>query len=123
MGFLLFLVSIVLSAILYPLGMLTSVFISFRKARFKNGLKRLNLQLLSIATSIDANGNVVLSDLLNLIWRKADGHKFGRRKETISSALGKNQLTRTLTWFGWLIAGLLNLIDKNHCIKSIDIKI
>lgn len=122
MGFLLFILSIGLSVVLYPIGLLTSIVISFRKSKFKIGLKRLDLQFLSIAKSVDANGNVVCSDLLNLIFIK-NGYKFGNRKETVSSVLGKNQLTQTLTTFGRVILWILNLLDRNHGIKSIDTKI
>ena len=118
MGLLLLIVSLVLSVILYPIALLTSVFMSFRKSRFKDGLRKLNQQFMSVAVAIDAVGNVTCDDLLNLIWVR--GHQFGNRKETISSVLGKNQITHTLTWFGWLIAGLLDMIQKDHCKKSID---
>ena len=48
------------------------------------------------------------------------GYEFGKRKETISSVLGKNQRDKTLTFTGKAIAFILDKIDKNHCQKSID---
>ena len=48
---------------------------------------------------------------------KSNGYQFGNRKETISSAFGKNLENGTLTWFGKVIVFLLT---KKHCIDSID---
>lgn len=120
MGFILFIVSVVLSLVIYPLAFLTSIITGFRKVSFKVGLKKLNRQFMDIAVSIDATGNVVCDDLLNVIWISSKGYRFGNRKETVSSVLGKNQQAKTLTWLGRLIAWILDTIDKNHCLKSID---
>lgn len=120
MGFLLFLVSVILSVILYPLAFLASIIKGFYKTSFKIGLDKLNQQFLDIATSIDANGNVVADDLFNFALIRKEGYQFGKRKETISSVLGKNQLSQTLTPIGWLLASLLDLIQKHHCFRSID---
>lgn len=46
--------------------------------------------------------------------------RFGNIEETISSVLGKNQLSNNLTKFGKVIVWILNKIEKNHCIKSIN---
>ena len=48
------------------------------------------------------------------------GYKFGNPKETISSVLGKNQRDKTLSLAGELLRWILDLIDDNHCIKSIN---
>jgi hypothetical protein len=50
----------------------------------------------------------------------ATGHRFGDIEETISSVLGKNQLTGTLTGLGKALVWILDKIDNNHAIKSID---
>jgi hypothetical protein len=118
MGFLLFVVSIILSIIMYPLALLTSVIINILHPR--TALDKLNQQCIDIAVSIDVTGNVVCDDLMNQIWLKKGGYKFGNRKETISSVLGKNQLENKLTWLGWLIAKTLDTIEKDHCFNSID---
>ena len=123
MGFLLFILSTVLSFILYPVAFIVSIVKNFYHAKFKDGLSKLNQQFFDIASSIDATGNVVCDDLFNLVWIKKDGYQFGNRKEPISSALGKNQQQKTLTWAGWIMVFILNAIDKNHCIKSIDYKL
>lgn len=120
MGFLLFILSVILRTVMYPLAFVASVVNGFRKNSFRVAMDKLNQQALDIAISNDINGNVICDDLFNYIWIKSDGYQFGNRKETISSVLGKNQLAHSLSWFGWLIAGLLDLIDKGHCFKSID---
>lgn len=46
--------------------------------------------------------------------------RFGDISETISSVLGKNKLSNKLTKFGKAICFILDKLDKNHCIKSIN---
>lgn len=120
MGTALALVSLFLSALLFPLGLIVTFFINLYKRRWQFSFKRLDRQLLSIATSIDASGNVVCKDLFNLALIKKGGYEFGRRKETISSVLGKNQRDYTLTKTGKFVVFVLDKIEDNHCLKSID---
>jgi 8-oxo-dGTP diphosphatase len=120
MGTALALVSLFLAMLLFPLGLLITFFINLYKRRWRFSFRRLDSQFLSIATSIDASGNVVCKDLFNLILIKKGGYAFGNRKETISSALGKNQRDNMLTGAGKAIAFVLDKIDKDHCLKSID---
>lgn len=47
-------------------------------------------------------------------------YKFGVDGETISSALGKNQLLGTLTAEGKKLVKILNRLEKDHCILWID---
>jgi hypothetical protein len=120
MGTALALVSVFLAMWLFPLGLIITFFINLYKRRWKFSFKRLDDQFLSIASSIDASGNVVCKDLFNLILIKKGGYEFGKRKETISSVLGKNQRDNTLTGIGKSVAFVLDKIDPNHCLKSID---
>jgi 8-oxo-dGTP diphosphatase len=120
MGTALALVSILLSALLFPFGLLITFFINLYKRRWRFSFKRLDEQFLSIATSIDTSGNVVCKDLFNLILIKKGGYEFGKRKETISSVLGKNQRDGSLTNIGKGIAFILDRIETDHCLKSID---
>lgn len=83
-------------------------------------LKKSSELLFRVALSIDMTGNVLLAELLNDIIIKDNGYKFGNRKETISSVLGKNKQKGTLKILGKVFADLLDRIDKNHCINSID---
>jgi len=120
MGFLLFFVAIVLSMVIYPVALVTSLVKNFWKRRFKEGLKQLNQQFFDIANSLDATGNVICEDLFNLVLIQGKGYKFGNRKETVSSVLGKNQITKSLTWSGWILTFILDTIQTGHCFKSID---
>lgn len=120
MGTLLAIVSLFLAVLLFPLSLLITFFINLYKRRWKFSFKRLDEQFLSIATSVDASGNVVCKDLFNLLLIKKGGYEFGKRKETISSVLGKNQRDNTLTSVGKGVAFVLDKIDTDHCIKSID---
>ena len=48
------------------------------------------------------------------------GYKFGDEDETISSVLGKNKLTKTLTKTGKTLDWILEKLDRNHSIESIE---
>lgn len=73
-----------------------------------------------LAISLDMALNVLLARPMNDLLKTKGGYEFGKRKETISSALGKNKRDGTLTQHGKWWADLLDWIDPNHCIKSID---
>lgn len=120
MGTILAFISLVLAALLFPFGLIITFFINLYKRQWKLSFKRLDDQFLSIATSIDASGNVVCKDLFNLVLIQKGGYEFGKRKETISSVLGKNHRDGTLTTIGKSVAFILDKIDPNHCYNSID---
>lgn len=73
------------------------------------------------AVNLDRYANREFRFSLNkyLIFEKSSD-KFGNIEETISSVLGKNQLSNNLTRFGKVIVWILNKIEKNHCVKSIN---
>lgn len=73
------------------------------------------------AIALDRFGNANFKSLLNLtlIRNNNDGFSFGDYHETISSCLGKNQAYGNLTRFGVMLVWFLDLLDKNHCIRSI----
>jgi hypothetical protein len=120
MGTILAFISLVLAGLLFPFGLIITFFINLYKRQWKLSFKRLDDQFLSIATSVDASGNVVCKDLFNLVLIQKGGYEFGKRKETISSVLGKNQRDGTLTTIGKSVAFILDKIDPNHCFNSID---
>ncbi|SDE53072.1 ADP-ribose pyrophosphatase YjhB, NUDIX family [Pricia antarctica] len=115
-GVLLFLISIVLLAVTGPLGFLYGFF----RSLFRKGFKGIGEYLLKIAISVDQLGNVMMQHLLNTLWVKKGRYNFGNRDETISSALGRNKKLGTLTGFGNWIDKLLDVIDPNHSLNSID---
>lgn len=74
----------------------------------------------STAINIDRFGNREFRALFNKVLIKEKGYRFGDIRETISSVLGKNQRGNTLTKTGKALVWVLDLIDKNHCEKSIE---
>ncbi len=115
-GVLLFLVSILLLTITTPIGFLYGVLHSVSTKGFR-GIGEFSLKM---AISIDQLGNVIMQHLLNALWIRSNGYKFGNRDETISSALGRNKQLNTLTKFGKFIDAILDKIDPNHSLNSID---
>jgi 8-oxo-dGTP diphosphatase len=102
--------AIVLAIVLFPIGFMFSMFYPKR-----------GKYLYKIALGIDQLGNVVCARLFNFFLIDIDGHKFGNEDETISSVVGKNKKTNTLTLFGMALDLLLEVIEKNHSVKSIEI--
>ena len=83
-------------------------------------IKRMSGYFLGDATSIDRFGNYNFRTLWNsVLITKESKHKFGDFRETISSVLGKNMVAGTLSGVGQILAWTLDMIDKDHCIKSI----
>lgn len=115
-GLLLFLISIALMVLTGPLGLIYGFF----QQLFTKGLTGIGEFALKIAISIDQLGNVLMQHLFNGLWIKEGGYPFGNRDETISSALGKNKQLDTLTGFGKFIDKILDTIDPNHSLNSID---
>jgi hypothetical protein len=72
------------------------------------------------ALNLDKFGNREFRAFLNLSMQK-NGYKFGNPNETISSALGKNERDKTLTKCGRILVKILDIIDENHCKKSISL--
>ena len=116
LGALLFLVSLILLILTGPFGFLYGLLYSL----FTKGFRGIGEYLLKIAVSVDQLGNVLMQHLLNALWIKKGGYRFGNRDETISSALGRNKKQGTLTRFGKLIDKILDKLDPNHSLNSID---
>ena len=72
------------------------------------------------ARSIDVFANVEAQELFNDTLIQKGGYKFGNRQETISSVMGKNQRTNTLTRAGKTLRVILDFIDEDHCKNSIN---
>lgn len=117
MGFMMYVVSLLLSAILFIPALLFNLYTCLRT---KNTLGSLNQYFSRVATGRDAYYNVLCGELFNAFFITKGGYHFGKRKETISSALGKNKERGTLTAYGRLWDKLLSIIDKDHCLKNID---
>ncbi len=121
MGVLVFLIAVILGAVLLPLGLVYGITDAFFRMKFKTGLKRLNSYFYAVAISIDQLGNTICVELFNdTLIDKHNGHRFGNVDETISSVLGKNKLKGTLTIAGKILDWILDKLDPNHSIKSIE---
>jgi len=108
-GLLLFFVSI---AIFVPLTLVNYIAVVFTSKDRGKGY------FLNTATNIDKFANQEFRTIFNMILVR--GYRFGLIGETISSVLGKNKRDGTLTAIGKGLVWILDLLDKNHCIKSIN---
>ena len=116
-SFLLFCIAIVLLIFTTPIGF----FYALLRQLFLGKLKSLSVYFLEVAISIDNTGNVMMQYLLNdlLLIKRQETYYFGNKKETISSVIGKNSLTNTLSPLGKALNAFLNWIDKDHSLNSI----
>ena len=116
-SFLLFCIAIVLLIFTTPIGF----FYALLRQLFLGKLKTLSVYFLELAIAIDNTGNVMMQYLLNdfLLIKQKDTYYFGNKKETISSVIGKNRLTNTLSPLGKALNAFLNWIDKDHSFNSI----
>ena len=91
----------------------------FYKSRFWKALEKLGEVILLFATIVDVTLNVICQVPLNRFFREEGGYDFGSRKDTISRVLGVNQRDNTLTNSGDWLRRFLDVIEKDHCLKSI----
>ena len=77
----------------------------------------------STAKNIDIWANKEFRATWNAKLIIPSGYKFGIEGETISSALGKNELMGTLTKEGEILVKMLNKLEKNHCILWINTEV
>ena len=114
MGFFLFIISSVLKIVLSPFLYLYGVIVALRR----NELDAWSKQL---ALAKDQYGNGLGKYVFNHTLITDDSiHLFGNIDETISSVIGKNKKAGTLTRSGKFVDKILEIIDENHSIKSID---
>lgn len=118
MGYILFLVALLLFPIFALWGFVEILISLFYKRKFWKGLKNLGDIFKLLAIQIDKMLNVILQIPANRLLQK-DGYKFGNLNDTLSTALGKNKQQSTLTKFGLTICKILHFIDANHCEKSV----
>ena len=116
-SFSLFCIAIVLLIFTTPIGF----FYALLRQLFLGKLKSISVYFLELAISIDNTGNVMMQYLLNdlLLIKRQETYYFGNKKETISSVIGKNSLTNTLSPLGKALNAFLNWIDKGHSLNSI----
>ena len=113
------LILIIATTLLY---LLLPIIICFMvlKYIFTGNKKMLAVWFYRTAREIDLFANVVGAEFWNAIFITDGGYKFGNPKETISSVLGKNQRDKTLTLLGDALRWVLDRIDEDHCLNSIN---
>jgi len=116
MWVLMFVVAFIFIVFFTPIGMVFTIVMALIEWNYDV----FNIYYKNLSISLDQFGNVALAGLFNLLLISAPYHLFGDPDETISSVLGKNKLKGTLTYLGKRLDALLNGLDKNHSIKSIE---
>tara|TARA_R110000824_G_scaffold308292_3_gene495804 strand:+ start:180 stop:563 length:384 start_codon:yes stop_codon:yes gene_type:complete len=117
MGHVLLIIAIFLLYLLLPV---TYLYMVIRTLVSRKPKKFLKLWAGKTARSLDVLFNVIGADMLTDILIKEGGYKFGNKKETISSVIGKNHRIDTLTVFGKFLRWLLDKIEKDHCRDAIN---
>ena len=117
-SFLLFGIAFVLVVTTTPIGFVYALL----RQLFLGKVKTLQIYFIEVALALDNAGNVIMQHLLNdtLLVKNQHTYLFGNKKETISSVIGKNHLTNTLSPLGKALNAFLSLIDKDHSLNSID---
>ena len=115
--FLLFGIAFVLLVTTTPIGFVYAIL----RQLFVGKIKTLQIYFIEVALALDNAGNVIMQHLLNdtLLLKNTNTYLFGNKKETISSVIGKNHLTNTLSPLGKALNSFLNYIDKDHSMNSI----
>jgi hypothetical protein len=113
---------LVLTIAITLLYLLLPVIIIFMilKYVFTGNKKMLAVWFYRTSREIDIFANVIGAEFWNSVFIIDGGYKFGNPKETISSVLGKNQRKKTLTLMGDLIRWILDRIEEDHCLNSIN---
>ena len=116
-SFLLFSIAFVLVVTTTPIGFVYALL----RQLFLGKIKTLQIYFIEVALALDNAGNVIMQHLLNdtLLIKNTNTYQFGNKKETISSVIGKNHLTNTLSPLGKALNSFLNYIDKDHSMNSI----
>jgi len=117
MGHVLLIIAIFLLYLLVPI---TYLYMVIRTLVSRKPKKFLKLWAGKTARSLDVLFNVIGADMLTDILIKEGGYKFGNKKETISSVIGKNDRMGTLTRAGRFLRWLLDKIEEEHCKNAIN---
>jgi hypothetical protein len=122
-----FILSIIAYLLFIPLAVVNFVFVIIKFTKSRGFFKVVDKYWYLSALDLDRFGNHHFRTFFNMSCKAKLGYQFGDINETISSALGKNQIDNTLTWFGWLLVYILWIIDVKywwkggHCLNSINI--
>ena len=114
-----FLVLIIASILLYLLLPIVSIFMII-KYLFTGDKRMIIVWFWRTARAIDVFANVNGAEFFDAIFIRDGGYKFGNPKETISSVIGKNQRDNTLSIAGQILRWMLDRIEQDHCLNSIN---
>jgi hypothetical protein len=118
MGLVLYLLSLVVYALLAPIGFVYGCVLAFKHHGLK-GLKVIDDKLLKLAIGRDIMGGVVCAEWFNRALIKQDAPlKFADRWITISEVLGVNARHRKLTMTGRRLKNLLGVFEPGHIRKA-----
>ena len=119
--FLLFCIAMILFLITAPVGFLYAVIRQF----FSKSVNSLSVYFLELALALDNAGNVLMQHVLNdlLLIKNPKRYLFGNKMETISSVIGKNLLSHTLSPTGLALNAFLHWLDKDHSLNSINYEV
>ena len=120
-SFSLFCIAMVLFLITAPFGFLYAVI----RQTFTKSVNSLSVYFLELALALDNAGNVLMQHVLNdlLLTKNEKTYLFGNKMETISSVIGKNLLSHTLSPMGLALNAFLYWIDKGHSLNSINYEV
>lgn len=93
---------------------------SIRKGSFKHFADKMRVYYHEIAFADDQKGNVLCQDVFNdwFLKHKPGRKEYGSPDLTVSHVTGVNEEKECLTFWGRLLAGILNAIDPNHTDKA-----
>lgn len=109
MGFILFIICLILSPLL-----VLGIFYSATKFTFSLNFNKLNNYFFNVSLALDKLANVVLGFIMNDLLLKTDGYLFGNGYETMSAVFGKNKKLHKLNMAGRAIAWILDKIQPDH---------
>ena len=120
-SFFLFCIAMILFFITTPFGFLYAVI----RQTLSKSVNSLSVYFLELALALDNAGNVLMQHVLNdlLLIKNDKTYLFGNKMETISSVIGKNLVTHTLSPMGLALNAFLHWIDKDHSLNSINYEV
>ena len=90
-----------------------------KKRKIRDILTGTTKFFVGIAIALDQVGNVAFGGFFNWLFLKDPvTFAFGNTHETVSEVLGWNQTVENLNRKGKLMVSILNVIEKDHCLKA-----
>ncbi len=117
-GFILLIVALLVGGVIIPVGFIYGLIKSFWHSHIGNGLEYENRREKSVAIRLDEFVNAACPELFEDCLMKVNGkYHFGISGQTLSLVIGLNQIENNLTKTGIIVCRLLNLFERDHCLK------